>query len=154
MAAPLERTRHAGIFNRRGRYVFSYRLNGKQRWDPPARSTRQGKAKAATTADVARGEFSELSTLTLHEYAREWIDRYQGTGKRGFREETRAEYRALLEKYALDYFDDTTSLTATRDARMSRAGGGSEAGGSNFRHRAHVTRGLLLACGHGPERPL
>ena len=34
----------------------------------------------------------------------EWIDRYQGTGRRGFREETRVEYRALLERYALRWF--------------------------------------------------
>ena len=44
---------------------------------------------------------SSTSRITLHEYAREWIERYQGTGRRGFREETRDEYRALLNKYAL-----------------------------------------------------
>ncbi len=57
------------------------------------------------------GEFSALTRVTLHEYAREWIDRYQGTGRRGFREETRDEYRALLEKYALRYFPPQTRLT-------------------------------------------
>ena len=41
---------------------------------------------------------------TLHEYARQWVERYQGTGRRGFREETRHEYRGLLERYALTYF--------------------------------------------------
>lgn len=65
------------------------------------------KLKATKTADLARGEFAELSTLALHEYPREWIERYQG----GFREETRGEYRALLEKYALTYFSEGTGLS-------------------------------------------
>jgi hypothetical protein len=57
------------------------------------------------------GEFEQRSRITLHEYAREWIERYQGTGRRGFREETRAEYRALLDKYALSHFSSRTKLT-------------------------------------------
>ncbi len=40
----------------------------------------------------------------LHEYALAWVERYHGTGKRGFRDETRAEYRGLLNAYALRYF--------------------------------------------------
>ena len=111
MAAPMEKTRHAGIYKRGGRYVFSYRVNGDQRWDSYATLDEARKAKAAKTADLARGEFAELSKLTLHEYAREWIGRYQGTGRRGFREETRAEYAALLEKYALTYLKEGTRLT-------------------------------------------
>src|SRR5215212_7481733 len=97
MAARMEKTRHAGIYKRGGRYVFSYRLNGDQRWESVRTLDEARKLKAAKMADLARGEFSELSTLTLHSYAREWIDRYQGTGRRGFREETRSEYRALGE---------------------------------------------------------
>jgi Phage integrase SAM-like domain len=111
MAAPMEKTRHAGIYKRGGRYVFSYRLNGAQKWESARTLDEARKLKAAKTADLARGEFSELSTLTLHDYAREWIDRYQGTGRRGFREETRGEYRALMKKYALTYFDEGTRLT-------------------------------------------
>jgi hypothetical protein len=40
----------------------------------------------------------------LHEYAREWVERYQG-GRRGLREETREDYRRILESYVLRYFD-------------------------------------------------
>jgi len=29
-----------------------------------------------------------------------WVERYQGTGRRGFREHTRADYRRDLERYA------------------------------------------------------
>ena len=39
------------------------------------------------------------------------IDRYQGTGRRGFRQETREEYRALLERFTLRYFPRNTTLT-------------------------------------------
>jgi len=35
--------------------------------------------------------------MTLRDYALDWIERYQGTGRRGFREETRDAYRAQLE---------------------------------------------------------
>ena len=52
------------------------------------------RAKAARTTDIERGEFEERSRVTLHEYAREWVERYQGRGRRGFREGTRDEYRA------------------------------------------------------------
>jgi integrase len=34
----------------------------------------------------------------------EWVERYHGYGGRGFREETRAEYRSLLTTYALAFF--------------------------------------------------
>ena len=33
MAARMEKTKTPGIFKRGGRYVFSYRVNGRQRWD-------------------------------------------------------------------------------------------------------------------------
>ena len=37
-------------------------------------------------------------------YALEWVERYQGTGRRGYREETRDEDRRLLKRYALKFF--------------------------------------------------
>lgn len=55
----------------------------------------------------------------LHEYARAWVDRYQGTGKRGFRDETRAEYRALLERYALEFFRADVRLSEIRPKQVS-----------------------------------
>lgn len=47
----------------------------------------------------------------LHVYAREWIERYQGTGKRGFREETRDGYRTLLDRYALKFYGQDVRLS-------------------------------------------
>jgi integrase len=111
MAAKMEKTRTPGIFKRGGRYVFSYRVDGKQRWESCRTLDAARRAKAARITDMGRGEFEQRSRITLHEYAREWIERYQGTGRRGFREETRIEYRALLDKYALEHFSSQTRLT-------------------------------------------
>ncbi|MHB1467777.1 MAG: hypothetical protein ACYCU0_12955 [Solirubrobacteraceae bacterium] len=111
MAAKLEKTRTPGIYKRGGRYVFSYRVEGKQRWESCRTLEEARRAKAARATDIRRGEFQEHSRTTLHDYASEWIERYQGTGRRGFREETRSEYRALLNKYALACFSSRTKLT-------------------------------------------
>jgi integrase len=67
---------------------------------------------------VAMAERASAVPL-LHAYAREWLDRYHGTGKRGFREETRAEYRKLLEHYALTFFDAETRLTDVTPKRIA-----------------------------------
>jgi integrase len=52
-------------------------------------------------------------------YAEEWVERYHGHGRRGFRESTRADYRADLERYAFPYFDErfgrTVSAITPRD---------------------------------------
>ncbi len=111
MAAKLEKTRTPGIFKRGSRYVFSYRVAGKQRWESCRTLDEARRAKAARQTDIGRGEFEERSRITLHDYLGEWVERYQGTGRRGFREETRSEYRGLLAKYALRYFPARMKLT-------------------------------------------
>ncbi len=111
MAAKMEKTRTPGIYKRGSRYVFAYRVDGRQRWESCRTLDEARRAKAARATDIGRGEFEERSRITLHEYAREWVERYQGTGRRGFREETRSEYRALLDKYALSRFPAQAKLT-------------------------------------------
>jgi integrase len=111
MAAKMEKTRTPGIYKRGSRYVFAYRVDGRQRWESCRTLDEARRAKAARATDIGRGEFEERSRITLHEYAREWIERYQGTGRRGFREETRSEYRALLDRYALSHFPAQAKLT-------------------------------------------
>jgi integrase len=111
MAAKMEKTRTPGIYKRGSRYVFAYRVDGKQRWESCRTLDEARRSKAARATDLGRGEFEERSRITLHEYAREWIERYQGTGRRGFREETRSEYRGLLDKYALSHFSPQAKLT-------------------------------------------
>ena len=45
-------------------------------------------------------EVAPRSRVTLHEYTREWVRRYQGRGRRGFREQTRTDYARQLEQYS------------------------------------------------------
>lgn len=111
MAARVQKTRTPGVYKRGNRYVFAYRVEGKQRWESCRTLDEARRKKAARQTDLARGEFQEHSKITLHEYAREWVERYQGTGRRGFREETRLEYRVLLDRYALRYFPERLRLT-------------------------------------------
>jgi integrase len=54
--------------------------------------------------EAARGEFQAESRRSFREYATEWVERYQGRGRPGFRESTRDDYRRLLNAYAFEYF--------------------------------------------------
>ena len=122
MAAKLERTGTPGVFRRHVKgctrsdrcgcpYVTTWRAQGRQHTETHRTMAEAREAKRAHEADVSRGEFSPAAQLTLREYAREWVERYQGTGRRGFREETRYEYRQHLERYALRYFPPGLRLT-------------------------------------------
>ncbi len=138
MAAPMEKTRHPGIYrrhvkdcSRNGRcdcsYVVVSEHKGKQRNSTHATldEAREAKRLKARRAKLAKGHAEglhadepqrdceecqrqrqerEAAQPTLREYALEWVERYQGTGRRGFREETRDEYRRLLDKFVLRYF--------------------------------------------------
>lgn len=107
MPAPMIKTKTPGIFRRGSRYVVVYRdAEGKQRKESAGTLDEARKLKAARTADVARGEFHVLSRERFKDYASEWIERYQGTGRRGFRDSTRDDYRRLLKDYAFPFFDD------------------------------------------------
>jgi hypothetical protein len=88
-----------------------FRHRGRQHKESYPTLVEAREAQGRRRTEVASGEFSARANVTLHEYAREWIDRYQGSGRRGFREETRAEYRALLERFALKRFPPGTRLT-------------------------------------------
>ena len=87
MAARMEKTKTPGIYRRGSRYVVVYRgSDGKQRKEPVRTLDEARKLKAARAADVARGEFHPLSRERFREYAEAWVERYHGTGRRGFRE--------------------------------------------------------------------
>ena len=61
----------------------------------------------------------------LHDYSREVIARYIGTGRRGYREETRDEDRRLLERYALAYFAPDVRLRDVARCRSPSSSAGS-----------------------------
>jgi|SRR5215831_5401993 len=125
MAAPLEKTRTPGIYRRGGRYVFSYRdTEGKQRWESRRTLDEARLAKQARATDVARGEHVEQSAAMLREYASEWVKRYQGRGRRGFRENTRDEYERVLERFVFAYFPEQIRLAdLTQGGSLSSLGG-------------------------------
>lgn len=98
--APMVRTQTPGIFKRGSRYVVVYRVNGKQKRESVRTMAEARRLKAARSTDVARGEFFEASQERFDEFARDWVERYQGKG-RGFRDSTRSNYRRDLERYAI-----------------------------------------------------
>ncbi|MGH2985877.1 MAG: tyrosine-type recombinase/integrase [Solirubrobacterales bacterium] len=77
----------------------------------PSNACRGARGETRTRGQRRAGRILLPSRITLHEYAREWIERYQGTGRRGFREETREGYRWNLERFALAYFPPGLRLT-------------------------------------------
>jgi hypothetical protein len=93
MAAKLVKTSTPGIFKRGNRYAFCYRVDGRQVWESARTLDEARRAKQARQTDIARGEFEAQSRVTLHEYALQWVERYLGRGRSGFREGTRDEYR-------------------------------------------------------------
>ncbi len=120
MAAPMVKTRTPGIYKRGERYLFTYRdTDGKQRWESCRTLDEARRAKAARSTDVGRGEFEASSRITLHDYAREWVERYQGRGRRGFRDHTRKEYRRQLDQYAFRYFPAGCKLTEVTPSKVA-----------------------------------
>jgi integrase len=117
-AAKLEKTRTPGIFKRGSRYVFSYRVEGKQRWESCRTLEEARRAKSARSTDIERGEFEQRSRVTLREYAEPWIERYLGRGRGGFREGTRDEYRRQLDTYIYPHFG-TAKLTEITPSRVA-----------------------------------
>lgn len=110
----LVKTKTPGIFRKPGAktrpYVVVYRAAGKQRKET-ARTMAEARAiKAARETDDQRGEFQARSKITLRSYLRDWIETYHGNGRHGFRENTRVEYRRLLDRFAHRYFGERLRL--------------------------------------------
>jgi integrase len=98
MSAQREKVKNnPGIYKRGGRYSYTYTdPMGRQRYGSAATLAEARKLKAARSTDVARGEFRELSKLTVTAYARAWIDSYGGRTRRGINPDTLADYRKEL----------------------------------------------------------
>ena len=128
--AKLEPTSTPGIYRRHSKgcrregrcecaYAVTWRARGRQHKESHRTLAEAREAKRAHESAVASGEFAAAVRVTLHGYAREWIDRYQGTGRRGFRDQTRDEYRTLLERYALRHFPPGVKLTELSPRMMA-----------------------------------
>lgn len=105
VSAPLQKTKVPGVYRRGDRYVVLYRdPYGRQRSRAASTLAEARLLKSALAADVARGEYRALSGVTFAEYFPEWIASYAGRTSRGFREQTRQEYKRDLERHALPFF--------------------------------------------------
>jgi integrase len=105
VSALMEKTKTPGIYRRGRRYVVTFRdQQGIPRKRSAATLAHARELKATLTADVKRGDYRTLPKLSFADYAREWIDSYQGRTGRGIRPETLADYRFDLERDAIPYF--------------------------------------------------
>jgi integrase len=122
----LIKTKTPGVFKRvdgKGRtigYACVYRSAGRQR-KRHARSYEEAKrVKRESETDRDRGELQERSTITFRRYLDEWVGRYRGQGRRGFRESTREEYRRLIRAYAHSYFPSRLKLVDVTTYTLAR----------------------------------
>src|SRR5207249_2256241 len=106
MAAPMERTRTPGFYKRGSRYVATVYANGRTNKKAFPKFELARKWRNARKAEIDSGEYQEASRLRFREYAEEFIERYQGNGRRGFTDDTRDEYRRDLKRYAYPYLDE------------------------------------------------
>jgi integrase len=120
MAAAMEKTRYSGVFKRGSRYVAVWRAGGRQHKKSARTLEGARRLRAAMQGDVARDEFDPQSSLTFRAYAEEWLTRYHGNGH-GFRENTRADYRRHLDRFAYPWFEGQVPYrdAPTRPLRLS-----------------------------------
>jgi integrase len=120
--AKLETTRTPGIYRRGSKYVVVYHVNGKQRRETARTMEDARRLKRAREVDRDRGRLGDDGRVPFREYAEEWVARYQGNGRRGFTEETRASYRRHLELYAYPYFEAKLGRTVATISPRDIAG--------------------------------
>jgi integrase len=104
MAAKLEKTSTPGVYKRGSRYAVIYRDgSGVQRQESARTLDDARRLRARRMASVDDGSYAPKTRERLVDFAREWVERYQGNGRRGFTEDTREEYKRDLERYAIPF---------------------------------------------------
>src|SRR6266576_3161531 len=98
MSAPLEKTKHPGIYKRGSRYVVSFRdADEKQRWKSGATIAEVQAIRADELRKKDRGDRdSSDPKRELTDYAREWIVTFTGRTRSGISRETRQDYARAL----------------------------------------------------------
>jgi integrase len=122
----LRKTKTPGVFKRvdgAGQtigYVSVFRSAGRQR-KRHARTYEEAKRiKRESETDRDRGELQERTTIGFLRYVDEWVERYRGQGRRGFRESTREEYRRLIHAYAHPHFPRKLKLVDVSTYALAR----------------------------------
>jgi hypothetical protein len=122
----LIKTKTPGVFKRidgKGRtigYACIFRSAGRQRKRHARTYEEARRIKRESETDRDRGELQERATITLLRYLDEWVERYRGQGRRGFRENTRDEYRRLIRIYAHAYFPARLKLVDVSTQILAR----------------------------------
>lgn len=112
----LRKTKTPGVFKRvdgAGQtigYVCVFRSAGRQRKRHARTYEEARRIKRESETDRDRGELQERTTIGFLRYVDEWVERYRGQGRRGFRESTREEYRRLIRAYAHRHFSRKLKL--------------------------------------------
>ncbi len=122
----LAKTKTPGVFKRLGAnggvigYVCVFRSAGRQRKRSARTYEEARRIKRESETDRDRGELQERTTITFLRYLDEWVERYRGQGRRGFRENTRDEYRRLIRIYARPYFSGRLKLAELTTYQLAR----------------------------------
>ena len=112
----LRKTKTPGVFKRIDGdgnvvgYVAVIRVAGRQRKRNVRTYEAARRIKRESETDRDRGELQERTTITFLRFLDQWVERYRGQGRRGFRENTRDEYRRLIAVYARPYFSGRLKL--------------------------------------------
>lgn len=122
----LRKTKTPGVFKRvngEGRtigYACVFHSGGRQR-KRHVRSYEEAKRiKRESETDRDRGELQERTTIGFLRYVDEWVERYRGQGRRGFRENTREEYRRLIRAYPHRHFSRKLKLVDVSTYALAR----------------------------------
>ena len=100
---PVKVPGHPGIFHKGSTYIDTWKERGKpkSRSYPTLTAAVRGRAQR-----IASGN-QPASRERFDRYAPRWIDKYRGRTKHGLDEDTRAEYRAIIDQWLIPYFRHT-----------------------------------------------
>jgi integrase len=101
-------------------YVCVFRSVGRQRKRHARTYEEARQIKRESETDRDRGELQERTTIGFLRYLDEWVERYRGQGRRGFRENTREEYRRLIRTFAHRHFPRKLKLVDVSTYALSR----------------------------------
>ncbi|MDX6623734.1 MAG: hypothetical protein QOE75_1666, partial [Solirubrobacterales bacterium] len=100
-------------------YVAVIEVAGRQRKKSARTYDEARRFKRGSESDRDRGELQPNTSITFLRYLDEWVERYRGQG-RGFRENTRDEYRRLIIGHAHRYFSARLKLVDVTTYELAR----------------------------------
>ncbi len=122
----LRKTKTPGVYRRvdaDGKtvgYVAVIEVAGRQRKRGARTYEEARRIKRGDETDRDRGELQEQTKVRFVRFLDEWVERYQGQGRRGFRDHTRDEYRRLIAAYAHPYFPERLKLVEVTPYVLAR----------------------------------